>query len=72
MALDKNPARTLTSREIAKVVGSILGGMADWCDPKEIMDAVNHFHEHREKYKDIWEGIHEISKCEFPPIPGDE
>lgn len=31
MSLDTRPARSLTSREIAKIVGAVMGGFVDWC-----------------------------------------
>lgn len=73
MSLHPNPARPLTSREISKAVSAMLCGMAEWCDPKEILDAINHFHEHRETYKQLFEGLHSVTaNVKFDPCPIEE
>lgn len=73
MSLHHDPARPLTSREISKVISSMLFGLAEWCDPKEIIDAINHFHEHIDTYKNLFEGLNSIiSENEFMPSPTDE
>lgn len=52
--IDRKPARPLTSREIAKIVSGLLGGLAGWCDPDDIAAAIEHFHENRELYLQTW------------------
>ena len=52
MSLDPRPARPLTSREIAKLIAALLGSLCGaWCDPKEVMAALDHFAEHRDSYE---------------------
>lgn len=50
--LDAQPARPLSSREIAKLLSTILGGLASngWCKPDDIIDAIDHIAEYREQY----------------------
>jgi len=43
--LDPEPARPLTSREISKILGAFLGGLCDWCEPKEVRDALDFWSE---------------------------
>lgn len=38
--LDPRPARALTSREIAKVLGGAIGGLLGFCDEEQIRQAV--------------------------------
>ncbi len=57
MPLHPDPARPLTSREIAKMVSSLLGGLAEYCEVDEIMDALDHFTENRKVYKETFETI---------------
>lgn len=51
--LNPEPARPLKSREIAKILGSVLGGLAEWCDIEELEAAIDHFSENKESYKDM-------------------
>jgi hypothetical protein len=50
MNLDPNPARPLTSREIAKVVGAVLGGFVSWCGSAPVIEALAHIVEHQQGY----------------------
>jgi hypothetical protein len=54
MPLDSRPARPLTSREIAKVLATVCGGLAGWCDPDDIVDALEHFHQNAEQYREMF------------------
>lgn len=56
--LHPDSARPLTSREIAKIVSSLLGGLAEFCEPSEICDAMAHFHDHAQAYEFAWREIH--------------
>lgn len=55
--LNKQPARPLTSREIAKIVSGIMTGFIEWCDSEEVIKALDHFIEHRNKYVAIWQNV---------------
>lgn len=50
MSLDPNPARPLTSREIAKAVGAVLGGFVSWCGAAPVIEALQHIVEHQNGY----------------------
>lgn len=52
-------ARALTSREIAKVISGLLGSFAEFCEPSEICDAMSHFHDYADRYRDAWVEIHQ-------------
>lgn len=54
MSLSTEPARPLTSREIAKIISGTLGGLAAWCSPDELLAAIDHLHEHRAYYLKVW------------------
>lgn len=60
--LDTRPARSLTSREISKIIGSLLGGLAGWCEVDEIMNAMNHFHEYSTRYRFEWEQVARLNE----------
>lgn len=49
--LTEESARPLNSREIAKIISAVLGGFVSWCDPEEIMAAIDHIHANREGYR---------------------
>lgn len=51
MSLDKEPARPLTSREIAKIISGILTGFVEWCDTDAVCDVLDYLAEHKEAYK---------------------
>ena len=57
MPLSRDPARPLTSREIAKAVSGLLGGLAAWCDPEEIDRAMEHFQQNRALYLGTWREV---------------
>jgi len=59
--LNTEPARPLTSREIAKVLAGVLGTLAGWCDPADIETAMNHFYTHAEAYRKQWRMTHALS-----------
>jgi len=44
-------ARSLTSREIAKIIAGIMGSLASWCDVDQIFDALDNLHKYREQYR---------------------
>lgn len=50
MSLDKNEARPLTSREIAKIVSAILGGFVSWCGSEVVISALGHFVDYYDDY----------------------
>lgn len=52
--LSPQPARPLTSREIARILSGLLGGLAAWCSPTEIVAALDHLHENRAYYLEAW------------------
>lgn len=54
MSLDPNAARPLTSREIAKAISGLLGGLSSFCHPRAIADALDHFNNHRDAYMRAW------------------
>lgn len=68
MSLDTRPAKPLTSREIAKVIASVCGGLAQWCDPADIEAAFGHFHQHADTYKKAWLFVHDAAKQHQPPV----
>ena len=55
-----SPVEPLTSREVAKLTGSVLGGLLAMTSVDAIMDAIDHFHEHREVYRLHFKGIKEL------------
>lgn len=57
MSLDSRPARQLTSREAAKIIGAVCGGLLDMVDVDDLCDAIEHFHEHRASYRAYWEAM---------------
>ncbi len=75
MALNKEPARKLRSREIAKVVSSVFVGFVDTSGAQAAIDALDHFIEHRSQYIDHWKGMErfyesaEFSEIGFPLNP---
>ena len=60
MALDSRPAEPLTSRQIAKVLASVGGGIALDTEPEEIMDALKHFVEHEDAYVRSWKMVRSV------------
>lgn len=68
--LDILPARCLTSREISKIISSLLFGFSTFCDPKEIIDAIEHFHVHLDDYRSEFEAINFVANnSEFEDNP---
>jgi len=65
MALTTRPARPLTDREIAKLLSSILGGLATHCAPENLSSAIRHIHENLETYEAFWEAL----SREVEPFP---
>lgn len=57
MPLNKEPARALTSREIAKVVGAVLGGFVSWCGSEPVIAALEHLVENQQGYIDEFKFI---------------
>lgn len=60
--LDTRPARRLTSREIAKLLSSILGGLVGggWCQVEDIFAALDHFQEHKMEYLRLFGAVKEV------------
>lgn len=52
--LSPEPARALTSREIAKVISGNLGSFLGWCDPDDIRTAVEHIAANIDNYYSFW------------------
>ena len=53
--LDPRPARRLTSREVCKVLGGVIGGMAmDMAGDDEIFTALEFILKHRESYAQMF------------------
>lgn len=61
MSLSPDPARPLTSREIAKIISGVVGSLAEWCDPAEIEKAFEHFHENADLYREVWRRVRDAS-----------
>lgn len=57
MSLNKEQARVLTSREIAKIISGVLTGFIDWCGSDPVCDFLDHLAEHKEEYKDHFRNI---------------
>lgn len=59
--LDTRPARRLTSREIAKILSSVIGGIcADgWCRVEDVFAALDHFQEHKIEYVQLFKTTNE-------------
>jgi hypothetical protein len=56
MSLSSEPIREFTSREIASIISSILGGLLNYTSVDQIILALNHFQEHRDGYiKSLYE-----------------
>lgn len=55
--LTRQPARPLTSREIARIISGLVGGLAQWCSPTEITAALDHLHQHRATYLEMWRRV---------------
>lgn len=49
--LTNEAARPLNSREIAKIMSATLGGFVAWCDPQQVMDALEHLASRKDEYK---------------------
>jgi hypothetical protein len=62
MSLDPREARALTSREIAKIVSAVIFSFTQWCDIKDIFDAMDHFAENVETYKSMLKHMEIINK----------
>lgn len=60
MALHPDPARKLTSREITKIVAGVYGSFAGWCDVEDLMEAIKHFHKHRDSYRDMFKAMGQV------------
>lgn len=41
--LDTRPVRPLTSRELASVLGGLLGGVLEWCEPDAVAAALRFY-----------------------------
>lgn len=61
MALKKTNARSLTSREITKIVAGTLGSLLTWCDVEEVIGAMDHFAERRVDYAAQWRVIQKMA-----------
>lgn len=58
MALDSRPCREdLTSREIARILGAVAGGLLQMADPEDIMDAFQHYYEFRKDHLAYWKQV---------------
>jgi hypothetical protein len=60
--LSTEPARELTSREIAKIVGGLLGALATWCKPHDIGRVIDHLHENKDVYLGQFRAANEYGK----------
>lgn len=58
MALNPNPRRALTSREIASIFSSIAGNLAVDTEANEVLAAFEHFVEFKEEYLTVWKRCH--------------
>ena len=63
--LNPNPVRPLTSREIVRVVNSVLGGFVGWCGVDVVMEVMDHLAENRKMYRKLFETLpmHEMQTC---------
>jgi len=57
MFLDKRPNRPLTSREIASILGGLIGSMGSFCRREDIVSAIEFLYENRTKYGAISEAL---------------
>lgn len=55
--LNPEPARPLTSREIAKLLGSILCGLSGYCEVKNIVAAIEFTYHYREEYRKQFDAL---------------
>lgn len=55
--LDERPARPLTSREINKVLGGVVGSLAEWCEREDIWAALEFFLAHKDEYNTMFDMI---------------
>ena len=51
--LDSRPCRALTTREVANLLGSLIGGMAYATDPQVLRDAVRWWAESEEAWASV-------------------
>lgn len=54
MSLDTQPARKLTSRELAKILSGTVGALAEWNDADDIFDALKFFQDHEDGLREVW------------------
>jgi hypothetical protein len=67
MALSKEPARKLKSREIAKIIGGVFGGMVDLSGSQACIDALDHFIHYRNDYVSRWREMSRFfESADFP------
>jgi hypothetical protein len=62
MALSPQPARPLTSREIANLLGALAAGFVINSDPQDVMDAFKHITKFETEYITVWKAMHEAAK----------
>jgi hypothetical protein len=55
--LSAEPARKLTSRELAKIFSGLIGSLAAWNDVDDVLAAIDHIGENRTIYKKQFELI---------------
>lgn len=55
--IDSRPARPLTSREISKIMTSILGGLVEWCGSAPVCESIDFLVEHRDGVKNDFKQI---------------
>lgn len=58
MPLSKEPARKLTDREVAKILGSLIGGLCEMASIDDVRNAVAWWAEE----DDAWEMFREMQK----------
>jgi len=70
--LNPNPVRPLTSREIVRVVNSVLGGFVGWCGVGTVMEVLDHLAENRKMYRKLFETLPMHEMQTFPKDGNDE
>jgi hypothetical protein len=70
--LTRLEARPLSSREMSKVISSLLGGFASWCDPEEVLNVLSHLEKNSADYRAMIKSMGLISMAAQKERPPDE
>ena len=72
MPLNPEQPRQLKSREIARIMSSMWGNFIAQCDIEDVINAFNHFAEHRAKYEKYFRCIATGDLAELQKIVTDQ